>query len=69
MASEMPWDPPGPGMWFLTREHLGTPLCRLLFEIFPPTTRGWETGGATYGFPVGHPGWGLVNHWAYYSPG
>ncbi|MBV9933428.1 MAG: hypothetical protein JO367_03935, partial [Actinobacteria bacterium] len=45
------------------------PLCRLLFEIFPPTTRGWETGGATYGFPVGHPGWGLVNHWAYYSPG
>lgn len=65
----MTWEPPGPGVWFLTREHLGAPLCRLLFDIFPPTTRGWRTGGATYGYPVGTPAWGLANHWGYYSPG
>ena len=69
MATEMAWDPPGPGVWWLTREHFGAPVCLLLFEVFPPTTRGWATGAATYGYPAGEPVWGLVNRWIYYSPG
>lgn len=69
MPTEMPWDPPGPGVWWLTREHFGAPVCLLLFELFPPTTRGWVTGSATYGYPAGEPAWGLVNRWIYYSPG
>jgi pyruvate,water dikinase len=69
MTSDSRWDPPGPGVWWLTREHFGAPVCRLLFELFPPVTEGWNSGAALYGYPMGSAAWGLVNHWIYYGPG
>lgn len=67
-AGETRWDAPGPGQWYLTREHFPRPVSRLFAVLFPPTTLGWQTGALRYGLPEREPRWGAVNSWLYYSP-
>lgn len=69
MEAELTWEPPGDGVWWLTREHFPAPVCRLFAVLFPPTTDGWRTGAARYGLPAGESGFRQVNSWLYYSPG
>ena len=62
------WEAPGPGLWFLTREHFPAPVSRLFASLFPPTTMGWLTSAQRYGLPDGAPRWAAVNGWVYYAP-
>jgi pyruvate,water dikinase len=63
------WEPPGDGLWFLTREHFPAPVSRLFATLFPPTTRGWFTSAQAYGIPSGVARWGTSNSWLYFAPG
>ncbi len=65
----MKWEPPGPGVWWLTREHFPVPVSRLFAEIFPLTVVGWQRAAARYGWPVESTTFATVNGWLYYSPG
>ncbi|MGI8792589.1 MAG: PEP-utilizing enzyme [Acidimicrobiales bacterium] len=62
------WTPPGPGMWFLDREHVPRPLSRLVRELLPRSTVGWVTGAHSYGVPHSGGIWGSVNAYLYYQP-
>ena len=42
----MKWEPPGPGVWWLTRDHFPAPVSRLFAELFPPTVIGWQRGSS-----------------------
>jgi pyruvate,water dikinase len=68
MSDELSWDPPGPGDWWLIREHIPYAVSRMYASIFPRATLGWKAGGARYGLPTGEPRWGCVNGWIYYGP-
>ena len=68
MDDELTWDAPGPGDWWLVREHFPLPMSRMLSTLFPPVTHGWKRGGARYGLATGEPSWGAVNGWIYYGP-
>jgi pyruvate,water dikinase len=69
VTSELTWTAPGPGDWWLVKEHFPYPVSHMFAEIFPDATRGWKDGGARYGLPTGLPRWAEVNHWIYYGPG
>jgi pyruvate,water dikinase len=62
------WAPPGPGVWYLTREHFPAPVSRLFATLFPPVTIGWWTSARRYGLPDGEPRWASVEGWMYYAP-
>jgi pyruvate,water dikinase len=67
-AGDRAWDAPGPGQWYLTRDHFPLPVCRLFAVLFPPTTLGWRTGEQRFGLPDREPRWAAVNSWLYYGP-
>ena len=57
------WEAPGPGSWFLAREHVPLPVSRLYFEILVVATTGWDRSAEVYGLPDGPTRWGFVNGW------
>ena len=65
----MTWDPPGPGVWWFTREHFPVPVSRLFASLFPLTVIGWQRAAARYGWPIESTTFAVVNGWLYYSPG
>jgi pyruvate,water dikinase len=65
----MSWEPPGPGVWWFTRDHFPVPVSRLFAEIFPPTVIGWQRAAARYGWPIESITFSAVGPWLYYSPG
>ncbi len=65
----MKWDPPGPGVWWLTREHFPVPVSGLFAVLFPPMTIGWRRAAEHYGWPLADAGFAVVNGWLYYSGG
>ena len=65
----MSWSAPGPGVWWLTREHFPVPVSRLFTALFPPTVVGWQRAAARYGWPIESTAFATVNGWLYYSPG
>jgi len=64
---ELAWDAPGPGMWFLAREHVPAPVSRLYFEALVEGATGWDDAAARYGLPDGETRWGCVHGWMYYG--
>ena len=65
----MRWDPPGPGVWWLTRDHFPVPVSGLFAALFPPTVIGWVRAAERYGWPISDTRFAAVNSWLYYSPG
>lgn len=68
-GDRLTWDPPGQGVWWLTREHFPSPVSGLFAALFPPMTLGWRRGAERLGLPPRDARWGAVNGWLYYSPG
>ena len=68
-ADELTWEPPGPGQWYPSPEHMPTPVTRLFAELFPQVAIGWSWGAERYGLPPNHGTFGAVNCWFFYSPG
>ena len=65
----MTWEPPGPGQWYYSAEHLPGAVSTLFADLFPPVAEGWGRGAARYGLPP-HPGtFGPVGRFLYFSPG
>ncbi len=65
----MKWHPPGPGVWWLTRDHFPVPVSGLFAVLFPPTIIGWMRAAERYGWPIADTRFAAVNGWLYYSPG
>jgi pyruvate,water dikinase len=63
------WEPPGPGVWWLSLEHFPQPISRLAAELIAPTIEGWMTGARRYGLPRARADFRAVNGWYYFSPG
>jgi pyruvate,water dikinase len=61
------WEPPGPGAWYLTRDHFPAPVSRLFAALFPPSAIGWLTSARRFGLPEGEARWASINSWMYYS--
>jgi pyruvate,water dikinase len=68
MSSDLTWEAPGEGDWWLVREHMPYATSRMFSTLLPGATVGWKTGGARYGLPIGEPRWGTVNSWTYFGP-
>jgi pyruvate,water dikinase len=68
MTSELTWDAPGPGDWWIVTEHFPYTVSHMLALLFPPVTIGWKDGAARYGLPTGEAQWASVNGWIYYGP-
>ncbi len=68
-GDEDEWEPPGPGVWWFTREHFPVPVSRLFATLFPLTVVGWQRAAARYGWPIESTTFAVVNGWLYYSPG
>ena len=68
-TDDLTWEPPGPGQWYASPEHMPTPVTRLFAELFPQVAVGWARGADRYGLPPNHGTFGAVNCWFYYSPG
>ena len=61
-ADELTWEPPGPGQWYPSPEHMPTPVTRLFAELFPLVAVGLGAGVPTrYGLPPNHGAFGAVN--------
>lgn len=69
MSADDPWEPPGPGQWYYSAEHLPGAVSTLYAEIFPPIFRGWADGAERYGLPPHPATFGPVGRFLYYSPG
>ena len=69
MSDELQWDPPGPGMWFPTVEHLPAPMCGLLEELLPHAATGWAMASERYGLAPNAAAFGASCRWGFYSPG
>ena len=48
MAMELTWCAPGPGDWWLVKEHFPYSVSRMFSSLFPAVTVGWKNGGARY---------------------
>ena len=68
-ADDLTWEPPGPGQWYPSPEHMPTPVTRLFAELFQQVAIGWSWGAERYGLPPNHGTFGAVNCWFFYSPG
>ncbi|HEV7886150.1 MAG TPA: hypothetical protein VGO92_01235, partial [Acidimicrobiales bacterium] len=68
-VEEQTWDPPGPGMWFFSPEHIPRPGCTLLVELLPWAATGWRAGTERYGLPPNLAAFGASNRWFFYAPG
>ena len=68
MVVELTWEAPGPGDWWLVKEHFPYPLSRMFAALFPAVTIGWKNGGARYGLATGDAQWAAINGWIYYGP-
>ena len=68
-TDDLTWEPPGPGQWYASPEHMPTPVTRLFAELFGQVAVGWARGADRYGLPPNHGTFGAVNCWFYYSPG
>ncbi len=68
MPAELEWDAPGPGDWWLVKEHFPYAVSHMFSSLFPPVTLGWKVGAARYGLPTGEARWAAVNGWIYYGP-
>ena len=68
-TDDLTWDPPGPGQWYPSPEHMPTPVTRLFAELFQHVAVGWAWGAERYGLPPNHGRFGAVNSWYFYSPG
>jgi phosphohistidine swiveling domain-containing protein len=68
-VKDLTWEPPGPGIWFASAEHMPTPGCTLLVELLPGAARGWAMGNDEYGLLPNTAAFGSSNRWFYYSPG
>ncbi len=68
-ADDLTWEPPGPGQWYPSPEHMPTPVTRLFAELFQQVAVGWSWGAERYGLPPNHGTFGSVNCWFFYSPG
>ena len=66
--TELTWEAPGPGLWFLAREHVPTPVSGLYGEFLVQGATGWATSSERYGLADGPSQWGAVNGWMYYGP-
>jgi pyruvate,water dikinase len=63
------WEPPGPGQWYYSAEHLPGAVSTLFADLFLPVARGWATGAARYGLPSHDGRFGPVGRFLYFSPG
>jgi hypothetical protein len=68
-ADGLIWEPPGPGQWYPSKEHMPTPMSGLMAALLPIAGRGWGLGSERYGLPPNTGAFGVVNCWGYYSPG
>jgi phosphohistidine swiveling domain-containing protein len=68
-AEDLTWEPPGPGQWYASAEHMPTPGCLLLVELLPGAARGWGRGADAYGLAPNGSMFGSSNRWFYFSPG
>ncbi len=68
-TDDLTWEPPGPGQWYASPEHMPTPVTRLFAELFRQVAVGWARGADRYGLPPNHGTFGAVNCWFYYSQG
>lgn len=68
-VDDLHWEPPGPGLWFPSDEHMPTPGCRLLVELLPHTGTGWGIGAARYGLLPNPAAFGASGCWFFFSPG
>ncbi len=68
-AEEMTWEPPGPGQWFHSAEHMPHVVSRLFATVFPPLFRGWALGAERYGLPPNPGTFRPINRFLYYTPG
>lgn len=66
---ELEWEPPGPGVWFPSAEHMPTVACQLLVELLPIASTGWGIGADRYGLLPNTAAFGSSNRWCFYSPG
>jgi pyruvate,water dikinase len=69
VESELQWEPPGPGMWFPSPEHMPKPVSGLMAELLPLAGAGWRRGTDRYGLPPNNGAFGVVHCWGLYSPG
>jgi pyruvate,water dikinase len=63
------WEPPEPGVWFYSAEHLPGPVSTLFATIAPPLFHGWAVGAARYGMPPNPARFGGINRFLCYTPG
>lgn len=68
-GDELHWEPPGPGVWFPSAEHMPTPGCQLLVELLPHASTGWQAGADRYGLLPNGSAFGASNRWFFFSPG
>ncbi len=68
-SEELTWDPPGPGQWYYSAEHLPGPVSTLFAELFPQVAVGWERGTQRYGLPPNRGRFGPVGRFLYFSVG
>ena len=68
-ADELTWEPPGPGQWYYSAEHLPGPVSTLFAELFPQVAVGWERGTERYGLPPNRGRFGPVGRFLYFSTG
>jgi phosphohistidine swiveling domain-containing protein len=68
-SEELTWDPPGPGQWYYSAEHLPGPVSTLFAELLPQVAVGWERGAERYGLPPNRGRFGPVGRFLYFSMG
>lgn len=68
-ATELRFDPPGPGSWVLDSTHFSRPATHFVAEIFPEQfIRGFGEGLKRYGLLLEYLDWDFVNGCPYYCP-
>jgi hypothetical protein len=45
-TSELTWDAPGPGDWWVVTEHFPYSVSHMFASLFPAVTIGWKDGAA-----------------------
>ena len=66
--TDLRWDPPGPGGWWLELGHFPRPASVLFADLFPPVfDAGRARGAANYGKAHRPTRWAQVNGWFYFG--
>ena len=67
MSVERTWEPPGPGQWYASPEHLPEPVSTLGGELLEILASGWRTGTDRYGLPPNTGTFAESNRWWFYG--